>query len=62
MKKLFFLAFTAVCFAISAQESGATVTIECPEGDTYTCYTTGEGEGKLSVKKGEGVSKVIIHY
>lgn len=33
-----------------------TISIECPDGDTHTCYT----DGQRTVYKGNGVTKITV--
>lgn len=46
----FFLAF------LPKKSTAQTINIECPDGDTHTCYT----DGQRTVYKGNGTTKITV--
>lgn len=50
------LLLTLLLASVPEKLTAQTITIECPDGDTHTCYTN----GSVTVFKGNGPTKVTV--
>jgi len=50
------LFLTLLLASVPEKSTAQTITIECPDGDSHTCYT----DGQRTVYKGNGTTKVTV--